>query len=103
MRNKAAIFFTAACAAALCLHILAMRTCPLPWMDEVHIVEMGRLFIDGDDASGSILTQADGAVVPPIYYIGPCLQELSFRLFGFGGVRLSPMLGLVLASILFHL
>ena len=102
MKNKAFLLFAAACVAALCLHVLTMRTCPLPWMDEVHIVEMGRIFLDGDGPTGSILTQRDGAVVPPIYYIGPCLQELCFRVFGFGGVRLSPMLGLLIAAMLFH-
>ena len=98
--NPTKLFFVA-CMAAFALHVATMRLCPLPWMDEVHIVEMGRLLLDGKSASGTILTQSDGSAFLPIYYVGPCFQELCFRAFGFAGVRLSPMIGHLLATILF--
>lgn len=72
----------------------------LPWMDEVHIVEMGRLILSGNDAD-TILTNANGTVFAPLYYIGPCLQELLFRAFGPLGPRLSPVFGLIATSFFF--
>ena len=80
-----------ACMAALALHVVTMKLCPLPWMDEVHIVEMGRLLLGGNSMSETILTQCDGSAFLPIYYVGPCLQELCFRAHGFAGVRLLTM------------
>lgn len=66
----------------------------LPWMDEVHIVELGRLFLCGGDPSSIVLNQ-DGVQALPVAYICPLLQECAFRLFGQIGVRISPFVGLV--------
>ena len=71
----------------------------LPWMDEVHIVEMGRNFLSGaSSADGTILFQAGVRPFVPPYYLGPVLQELVFRAFGEQGVRLSPILGMLLSA-----
>lgn len=70
------------------------------WMDEVHIVEMGRNILDG--GSCSILMQPDGSTVRPLYYLGPVLQELFFRAFGTLGPRLSSFLGLIALSFAFR-
>ena len=70
------------------------------WMDEVHIVEMGRNILDG--GSCSILMQPDESIVRPFYYLGPVLQELCFRAFGVFGPRLSSLLGLLAMTAAFH-
>jgi len=67
----------------------------LPWMDEVHIVEMGRMFLCGGD-SDTLLLNPSGVVSVPLCYVGPLIQECAFRLFGQIGVRVSPFAGLVL-------
>lgn len=100
--DKPTKLFLFACIAALALHVATMKLCPLPWMDEVHIVEMGRLLLDGNSMSETILTQSDGSAFLPVYYLGPCLQEFCFRAGGFAGVRLSPMIGLLIATMLFY-
>lgn len=74
----------------------------LPWMDEVHIVEMGRNFLSSGSSFGeSILLQPNGLPAIPPYYIGPTLQELLFMCFGQTGTRLSPIIGLILAAVAF--
>jgi len=70
------------------------------WMDEVHIVEMGRNLLSGGAAS--ILTQPDGSTAKPFYYLGPLLQEVCFRVMGSTGPRLSSLLGLVAAAFAFR-
>ena len=72
----------------------------LPWMDEVHIVEMGKNFLSPESSFGeSILLQANGQPFIPPYYIGPVIQELLFRCFGETGTRLWPVIGLILSAI----
>ena len=72
----------------------------LPWMDEVHIVEMGKNFLSPESSFGeSILLQANGQPFIPPYYIGPVIQEVLFRCFGEAGTRLSPIIGLILSTI----
>ena len=72
----------------------------LPWMDEVHIVEMGRNFLSpASAADGTILSLAGGQPFIPLYYIGPVFHEVVFRLFGEAGVRLSPVAGAILAAV----
>ena len=67
----------------------------IPWFDEVHIVEMGRLLLAGGDVDSILMGKSD-VVLAPIYYLGPCLQELAFRIGGVAGVRTMPFLGLPL-------
>lgn len=74
----------------------------LPWMDEVHIVKMGRNFLSSADAmDGTILSLANGMPYIPPYYLGPMIQELLFRIFGETGTRLSPLFAIVLSAISF--
>ena len=89
--------FPFGCLAAFVLHLCALDA--LPWMDEVHIVEMGRLVLSGG-AAPSILVQPDGHVFTPLYYLGPCCHEWAFRLGGAHAVRLLPMLALIAAAAL---
>lgn len=68
----------------------------IPWLDETYIVEMGRLFFCGGVGDSTLMGRAD-VVLLPINYIGPCLQDLAFRLGGFFAARISPYLGLFVA------
>lgn len=68
----------------------------IPWLDEVYIVEMGRLFLSGGDVDSILLGRSD-VVLMPFCYLGPCLQELAFRIGGLVGARLCPFVGLLLA------
>lgn len=92
------VLFCASCLVTLALHVISLNFAP--WMDEVHIVEMGRLAFGAH--TESILTNADGSFFIPLYYLGPCIHELAFRLAGPSGVRALPMLMLVLAATLFR-
>jgi len=67
----------------------------LPWMDEVHIVEMGRMFLCGGDVD-SLLINRSGVTMLTISYVCPLIQECAYRLFGQIGVRVSPFVGLAL-------
>jgi putative flippase GtrA len=81
-------------------HLISMTVIPLPWLDEVHIVEMGRSALARGSLETSFMVNSDGTgSFLAVYYLGPVLQELAFRLAGFSGVRLLPMLGLLAASI----
>jgi len=84
----------------LAIHIFSCATIPLPWQDEVHILEMGRNVLEGVDGS-AFAAQVSGKNAIPFYFIGPLAQEFSYRLVGHVGPRISSMLGLVLAALLF--
>lgn len=73
----------------------------IPWMDEIQIVEMGRLILSGGSAD-TILASRDGVPFIPLYYLGPCLQELLCRTFGMIGVRLSPLVALGATAFFFN-
>ena len=74
----------------------------IPWLDETYIVEMGRLFLCGGDGDTTLLGRGATPLLP-ICYVGPCLQEISFRLFGVVGARICPFVGLMAASAAFWL
>jgi len=84
---------------AVC-HIASMDRVPLPWLDEVHIVEMGRNILDAGHRDYSLLIAKDGSFFQPIYYLGPILQELAYRICGRMGPRLSVLLALLISTIL---
>jgi len=65
----------------------------IPWLDETFIVEVGRLFLCGGDPNSIVLTKDGTSLLTP-YYVGPCIQEISFRLLGALGPHLSPFVGL---------
>lgn len=71
----------------------------IPWLDETYIVEMGRLFLDGDSGGASTLLGLSEVSLRPLNYVGPLFQESLFRCFGQTGVRLSPYFGLFLAFV----
>jgi hypothetical protein len=94
------LFFYGALIVVALSHLVSMTVIPLPWIDEVHIVEMGRIALARGSLETSFMVNSDGAgSFLAVYYLGPVLQELAFRLAGFSGVRLLPMLGLLAASI----
>jgi len=66
----------------------------IPWLDETYIIEAGRLFLCGGDCESILMNKAD-AILLPLYYVGPCIQECCFRFFGLFGARISPLLGLI--------
>lgn len=69
-------------------------------MDEVQIVEIGRLFLCGGD-SYTILMASDGSPIRDAYYLGPCIQEFAFRLLGAKGPRITSLLGAIAAALFF--
>lgn len=71
-----------------------------PFMDEVHIVEIGRLALCGGDPY-TILMAPDGSPAMSIYYVGPCIQEFAFRLLGAAGPRITSLLGAFLSAFFF--
>ncbi|MCQ2390463.1 MAG: hypothetical protein MJ240_03470 [Kiritimatiellae bacterium] len=91
--------FVIACGLVLLLHIISSAF--TPWMDEVHIVEMGRLAVGS--CTESILISPNGMSSAPLYYLGPMCHELAFRMGGVYAVRILPALALCLTAIFFHL
>ena len=73
----------------------------LPWMDEVHIVEMGRIFSSSGNDATTILTTASGSPFSPMYYLGPFIHDFAFRIGGAIAVRLIPWIGLALTALAF--
>lgn len=73
----------------------------IPFMDEVHIVEIGRLCLCGGDPY-TILMAPDGSPAMSIYYVGPCIQEFAFRLLGATGPRITSLIGAFLSAIFFY-
>lgn len=72
----------------------------IPFMDEVHIVEIGRLCLCGGDPY-TILMAPDGSPAMSIYYAGPCVQEFAFRLLGAAGPRITSLVGAFLSAFFF--
>lgn len=93
------VFYTVLSVAALS-HMASMTAIPLPWLDEVHIVEMGRIAFARGSLETSFMMNPDGkGSYLAFYYLGPVLQELTYRVSGFSGVRFLPMLGLLVATV----
>jgi len=90
-----------AAAAIFAIHLLSCSGIPLPWQDEVHILEMGRNVLEGIDGS-AFAAQATGRNTIPFYFLGPLIQETFYRIIGFIGPRLSSMLGLMIATFFFY-
>lgn len=72
----------------------------IPFMDEVHIVEIGRLCLCGGDPY-TILMAPDGSPAMSIYYVGPCIQEFAFRILGAAGPRITSLIGAFLSAFFF--
>lgn len=82
------------------LNAFSASRIPLPWLDDVHLVEMGRNFIDGDSVQASFLTERTGLFAKHFYYLGSVIQESAYWLFGFPAPRVFAILAFLLASIL---
>lgn len=93
------IFWTGMVLVTVC-HLISIERIPLPWLDEVHIVEMGRNILDSGNRDYSLMIGKDGSFFQPIYYLGPILQELAYRTCGRLGPRLSALLALLISTIL---
>jgi hypothetical protein len=85
--------------AAFCLLTLTMT--PPVWVDEGHIVEYGRLFLDPQ--SSWSLHWHDGHTTIPWYFVGALLQELATRasMPSCAGTRLVSLAGALIASSMF--
>jgi len=94
-----AIFWASMVLVVMC-HLISIERIPLPWLDEVHIVEMGRNILDSGHRDYSLLITQDGSFFQPIYYLGPVIQEFAYRTCGRMGPRLSVLLALIIATIL---
>lgn len=94
------IIFWAGMVLVTVCHLVSMERIPLPWLDEVHIVEMGRNILDSGHRDYSLLIGKDGSFFQPIYYLGPILQEFAYRTCGRLGPRLSVLLALLISTIL---
>jgi len=94
------ILFWAGMLIVVVCHLISMEKIPLPWLDEVHIVEMGRNILDSGDRDYSLLITRDGSFFQPIYYLGPVIQEFAYRICGRMGPRLSVLLALLISTIL---
>jgi hypothetical protein len=93
------IFWAGMVLVAVC-HLVSIERIPLPWLDEVHIVEMGRNILDSGHRDYSLWIAKDGSFLQPIYYLGPILQEFAYRTCGRLGPRLSVLLALLISTIL---
>ena len=96
---SSAIFWASLVLVVMC-HLISIERIPLPWLDEVHIVEMGRNILDSGHRDYSLLITKDGSFFQPIYYLGPIIQEFAYRTCGRMGPRLSVLLALIIATIL---
>jgi hypothetical protein len=94
-----AVFWAGMVLVTVC-HLVSMERVPLPWLDEVHIVEMGRNILDSGHRDYSLWVAKDGSFFQPIYYLGPIFQELAYRTCGRLGPRLSALLALIISTIL---
>jgi len=72
---------------------------PLPWQDEVHILEMGRSVLEGDAGGSAFALMPRGRNFCPFYFLGPLISELGYRLFGAYGPRWLSLLWVVLAAV----
>ncbi len=88
-----------ALAGVAAIHCLSLTLSPTLWMDEVQIVDLGRVFLTGPTASWSICWLPAGRPVQFLNYLGPVIQELAYRTWSApAGPRLSSLLGALVAA-----
>ncbi len=85
-------------AAIALIHATTLTISPTVWQDEVHIIEMGRAFVE-HQTDWSLMWNVDRPVIA-WYYLGTTLQELAFRatMPSCWGPRLLTLLGSLFAS-----
>jgi hypothetical protein len=98
-------FYTLAFVALIALvflaHLATLSISPLPWIDEVQIIEMGRNGVLDQLPSWSMIVPDSGNCFWTAYYLGGLAQELAYRLTGSQfGPRLLSLIGLIFASLL---
>jgi hypothetical protein len=98
--KAATLSLIAALATAFFCHCVYMWVIPLPWADGVQIQEYGRVFLSKSPVEGSLIMNSKGESIVAFSYVGCVLQEIMYKLFGFAGPRLLPMIGLLLAACL---
>jgi hypothetical protein len=81
------------------IHLLTLTISPVPWQDEVQIVDSGRVALSDDRDSGLYWTAAQRPI-QSLNYLGPLLQESAYRLLApsIAGPRLSAWLGALIAA-----
>lgn len=84
----------------LIINIFSASRIPLPSLDEVHLVEIGRNLLDRDGMQASFLTERTGFFTTHFYYLGSVTQEWAYRVFGFPAPRIITILAFLLASVL---
>jgi len=82
------------------VHLLTLTIYPTIWQDEIQIIEYGRLFFEPDtdwSTNWNTLTDAPNFA---LFYLGPALHEIAFRLthFSIVGPRLWSLVGALVAS-----
>ncbi len=94
----AGLAFWMALLTVLLLYLPTIMVIPLPWLDEIHVIEMGRIALSRGTLVTTFMMNPDGSSFFPFYYLGPAIQEFSYRLFGMAGPRLSAMLGILVSA-----
>lgn len=104
VRRKFRFGYLLAMLAVILLHSLTATFSPMPWMDEVQIVEMGRNGVLDRTPQWSMIVPNEGGVNWTLYYVGGLLEELGYRLFGgIAGPRFVALLGLGCSNLLLML
>lgn len=82
-------------------HLSTLSVSPLPWIDEVAIIEMGRNGVLDRTPSWSMILPDEGRCFWTLYYVGGVAQEFAYRFFGGAfGPRALSLAGLCVASLL---
>lgn len=87
------------CAIVLMGHVSTLGISPLPWPDEVQIIESGRITISGENLAGSMFLSDVGMNVEVLPYLGGVMQEIAYRLTqSMIGPRVWSLFGLFVAA-----
>jgi hypothetical protein len=82
-------------------HLTTLSFSPLPWQDEVEIIEMGRNGVLEKSPTWSMIVPSKGRCSWSLYYVGGVIQEFGYRLSrSCLGPRLLSLVGLGVASFL---
>lgn len=93
--------FTALMASIFFAHVLTLSVSPLPWQDEVQIIEIGRNGVLNSRPGWSMIVPDSGYCSWIPFYLGGLIQELAFRITQSQiGPRILSLLGFMIASFL---
>lgn len=87
----------------LLINLLTLNVFPAAWLDEVSIIEFGRIFFDQKTDWSINWNQWQGNPIFLFSYLGPALQELAYRVSNQSliGPRLASLLGALIAASIF--